>query len=115
MRRICLSLLFACTLPVSVYAQNDWYLKGPEKDEVYGIDLQGALDKLKGRQATPIVVAVLDIGTDINHQELKDIAWTNPKEIAGNGKDDDGNGYVDDIHGWNFLGGPTADIMYEST
>ena len=52
----------------------------------------------------PIIVAVIDGGVDSNHEDLKTVIWTNPKEIAGNGKDDDHNGYVDDVHGWNFLG-----------
>lgn len=53
-----------------------------------------------------IVVAILDSGVDIEHPDLKNNIWINPGEIAGNKKDDDGNGYVDDIHGWNFIGGP---------
>ena len=48
------------------------------------------------------VVAVIDTGIDINHPDLKDNIWTNPGEIAGNKIDDDGNGYVDDVHGWDF-------------
>ncbi len=48
-----------------------------------------------------VVIAVIDTGIDYNHQDLKDNIWTNSKEIAGNNKDDDGNGYIDDIHGWN--------------
>src|SRR5690606_24793497 len=64
-----------------------------------------AQELLKGKKATPVVVAVLDGGVDIQHEDLKDVLWTNPKEIPGNGKDDDGNGYIDDVHGWNFIGG----------
>jgi len=52
-----------------------------------------------------IVIAVLDTGVDVNHPDLKDNIWTNKGEIPGNNKDDDGNGYVDDIHGWNFGAG----------
>ena len=52
-----------------------------------------------------MIVAVIDSGIDTLHEDLKPILWTNPKEIPGNGIDDDGNGYIDDIHGWNFLGG----------
>src|SRR5690606_26277942 len=57
-----------------------------------------------GRKATNVIVAVLDGGVDINHEDLKDVLWTNAKEIPGNGKDDDGNGYIDDVNGWNFIG-----------
>ena len=50
-----------------------------------------------------IVVAVIDTGADYNHPDLAQNIWTNPNEIPGNGIDDDGNGYVDDVHGWNFI------------
>lgn len=52
----------------------------------------------------PVIVALIDTGVDFNHPDLSGIFWTNPGEIAGNGVDDDGNGYIDDLHGWNFLG-----------
>ncbi len=82
-----------------------WHLKDVEKDGIYGISLDKAYDFLKAKKATPVLVAVIDSGIDTLHEDLKPVLWTNPKEIKGNGKDDDGNGYVDDIHGWNFLGG----------
>lgn len=69
-----------------------------------GISLQKAYDILKGRKSEKVIVGVIDSGIDINHEDLKSVIWTNPKEISGNGIDDDKNGYVDDIHGWNFLG-----------
>ncbi|MEA5553958.1 S8 family peptidase [Anabaena cylindrica UHCC 0172] len=56
----------------------------------------------RGHTGQGIVVAVLDTGVDYNHNDLNDNIWTNSKEIAGNGIDDDGNGYIDDIQGWNF-------------
>ena len=52
-----------------------------------------------------MLVAVIDSGIDTAHVDLKPILWRNPGEIPGNGIDDDHNGYVDDVHGWNFLGG----------
>ena len=69
-----------------------------------GISLAEAYKALKGRKAQTVIVGVVDSGVDINHEDLKSIIWTNPKEIPNNGIDDDKNGYVDDVHGWNFLG-----------
>ena len=69
-----------------------------------GISLEKAYEALKGRKARTVIVGVVDSGVDINHEDLKPIIWTNPKEIPGNGIDDDKNGYIDDVHGWNFLG-----------
>jgi subtilisin family serine protease len=60
---------------------------------------------LKNKKSTTIIVGVLDSGVDFNHEDLRDVMWTNPGEIPGNGIDDDKNGYIDDIHGWNFIGG----------
>lgn len=57
--------------------------------------------------AKEVVVAVIDSGVDINHEDLEDNIWVNPKEVAGNGIDDDRNGYVDDVHGWNFVSDDT--------
>lgn len=59
---------------------------------------------LKKKKAIPVIVAVIDSGVDIEHEDLQGKIWTNVKEIPGNKKDDDGNGYIDDVHGWNFLG-----------
>ena len=50
-----------------------------------------------------VIIAFVDSGVDLEHPELKDKIWTNPDEIPGNGIDDDGNGYVDDVHGWDFV------------
>ena len=52
-----------------------------------------------------VVVAVVDSGLDVSHPDLAANIWTNPGEIAGNGLDDDHNGFVDDVHGWNFVDG----------
>lgn len=69
----------------------------------WGADLVKAPEAwAKGYTGQGVVVAVLDTGVDFNHDDLKDNIWTNPKEIAGNGIDDDGDGYIDDVHGWNF-------------
>ena len=74
-------------------------------DSIPGMSLDKAYKFLEGKKGETVIVAVIDSGIDIEHEDLKNEIWTNPNEIAGNGIDDDNNGYVDDIHGWNFLGG----------
>jgi len=78
-----------------------------EKDGYYGISLNKAYDFIhsKNLKSKPILVAVIDSGIDTAHEDLKEILWTNTGEIPGNGVDDDKNGYIDDVHGWNFVGG----------
>jgi subtilisin family serine protease len=75
------------------------------KDSIPGMSVNEAYEFLKGKYGKQVIVAVVDSGTDLEHEDLKDVAWINPKEIAGNGIDDDKNGFIDDINGWNFLGG----------
>jgi subtilisin family serine protease len=85
---------------------KEWFLKDPST-QVYGIKLEQTYTELL-KQKSPkkkIVVAVIDSGIDTVHEDLKSVLWRNDKEIFGNGIDDDKNGYVDDIHGWNFIGG----------
>ncbi|MFP5356649.1 MAG: hypothetical protein ACLGIK_16160, partial [Gemmatimonadota bacterium] len=89
----------------------DWQLLDPVADRVPGISARRAeRELLAGRQpARTVVVAVIDGGIDTAHVDLRDNLWRNPREVAGNGKDDDGNGYVDDTYGWNFLGGANGE------
>ena len=86
---------------------KNWHWKDYNKDKVHGISLFQAYEILAktNKRPTSIIVAVLDGGIDTSHIELKSSLWVNTKEIPNNGIDDDHNGYVDDIHGWNFLGG----------
>src|SRR6202012_2006516 len=103
-------------LPLTMFAQGNsakkdlpkgWHLLDKEQDGYYGISLSKAYEfaKLKKLKSKTVIVAVIDSGIDTLHEDLKGILWTNPKEIPGNGIDDDGNGYIDDVHGWNFIGG----------
>jgi subtilisin family serine protease len=97
---------------------KDWHLLDPETSQVQGISTDLAYQQLKGRPATPVIVAIIDSGIDIDHEDLKDVLWINSREIAGNGLDDDKNGYADDIHGWNFIGGKLGEVnedTYELT
>ena len=86
-------------------APNGWHLKDQKGSGLYGISLDKAYQFVKGKKGQTVIVAVIDSGIDTLHEDLKQVLWTNPKEVPGNGIDDDGNGYVDDVHGWNFLGG----------
>ncbi|HEV2150223.1 MAG TPA: S8 family peptidase [Longimicrobiaceae bacterium] len=63
----------------------------------------------------PVVVAILDTGVDPEHEDLRNVMWKNPREVPGNGIDDDGNGYVDDVHGWNFIGGSDGRNVHQDT
>ncbi|MGV8945375.1 MAG: S8 family serine peptidase [Lutibacter sp.] len=84
---------------------NHWAHADLVSDTIPGMGLDKAYKFLEGKTGVTVIVAVIDSGIDIEHEDLKDVLWTNTKEIPGNGIDDDNNGYVDDIHGWNFLGG----------
>jgi cell wall-associated protease len=95
---------------------KNWHLLNYATDSVFGTGVEKAYtDLLKGRKSTPVIVAVIDSGVDTTHEDLKSILWTNPGEIPGNGIDDDKNGYVDDVHGWNFLGGKDGRSVKEDT
>lgn len=84
--------------------KKNWQHLDLATDTIPGMSVNKAYDFLKGKKGVEVIVGVVDSGTDLKHEDLKDVAWVNKKEVAENGKDDDGNGYVDDINGWNFLG-----------
>lgn len=98
--------------------QSDWFLRDPETDSLQGVSAERAYELLRGKPSRTVLVAVIDSGVDIDHEDLKDVIWVNEDEIPGNGIDDDKNGYVDDIHGWNFIGGKNGNVnedTYEVT
>jgi len=96
-------------------ANYNWFNEDAGLDKVLGISADRAyIELLKNRKSTPVIVAVIDGGVDTSHEDLRKTLWTNKKEIAGNGKDDDRNGYVDDIHGWDFIGGKTGDVNHDT-
>jgi subtilisin family serine protease len=95
----------------------DWQHLDITQNGFYGISTDKAYEYLKSKNAKSkeVVVAVIDSGIDTEHEDLKEVIWKNPKEVAGNGKDDDGNGYVDDIYGWNFIGGKDGSHVNQDT
>ena len=112
-QKIFLAIALFCLSAHGGFAQSHsdklkgWHLLDSTQDRYYGISLNKAYTYLASKNKTPqtVIVAVLDSGVDTAHEDLKKILWHNPKEIPGNGIDDDHNGYSDDVYGWNFLGG----------
>lgn len=104
---------------VGLYSQEvpkNWFLLDLEQDGFPGVSAEKAYkEHIKGKRGQKIIVAILDSGVDFNHEDLKGVMWSNPSEIPGNNKDDDSNGYVDDIHGWNFIGGKDGRNVHEDT
>jgi cell wall-associated protease len=110
---LCLFIFFSFLITES-FGQSipqNWYLLDYKEDSYYGISLKKAYQFLQQKKliAKPTIVAVLDSGVDTLHEDLKNILWHNPKEIPNNNIDDDNNGYVDDVFGWNFLGNAKGD------
>ena len=91
--------------PVSENDLKRWSHLDLVKDTIPGMSVDKAYaELLQGKTGKKVIVGIVDSGVDIEHEDLKGMIWTNPKEIPGNGIDDDKNGFIDDIHGWNFLG-----------
>lgn len=104
--------------PNTVVRASAWS-NDPESSKLWGMDNQGqVIDGVAGKpnadidlpealaQATiqtQVVVGIVDTGVDYNHPDLRDNMWKNPGEIAGNNRDDDGNGFIDDVYGFNFV------------
>lgn len=122
--RIAALILLVATLFPSLCAQaqsveskdtvdipKDWFIRDPLTDKVQGLSVEKTyLTLLKEKPSKTVLVAVVDSGIDIDHEDLKGIIWINEDEIPGNGIDDDKNGYVDDVNGWNFIGGKNGDV-----
>jgi subtilisin family serine protease len=108
------ALLFSGVLLAQKERPENWYLLDPTEDKVYGAGIEEAYKTLGDRKGEKVIVAVIDSGVEVDHEDLKDVIWTNEDEVPGNGIDDDNNGYVDDVHGWSFIGGAEEDINYEA-
>ncbi|HEY9343165.1 MAG TPA: S8 family peptidase [Hanamia sp.] len=119
-KRFILGMVMMASVPLATFAQldtdakiqapakvapHDWHQLDRSETGYYGISLNKAYDLLKGKKSKTVVVAVIDSGIDTLQEDLKPVLWKNPGEIPGNGIDDDHNGYVDDVFGWNFIGG----------
>ena len=100
------------TTPLTDSQTKSWAAYDLSRDTIPGMSVDRAYSEIiKNKKGEKVIVAVIDSGTDIEHEDLKNVLWTNKKEIPGNGIDDDKNGYIDDIHGWNFLGDVVAENM----
>ncbi|SDW19640.1 S8 family peptidase [Aequorivita viscosa] len=91
---------------------KQWSAMDIVKDTVPGMSVDRAYSELiKNRKGETVIVGVIDSGVDIDHEDLVNVLWTNPGEIPNNGIDDDNNGFIDDVHGWNFIGEIIAENM----
>jgi subtilisin family serine protease len=100
------------TAPLNDAQYERWGAADLVADTIPGMSVDRAYNEiLKNRKGETVIVGVIDSGVDIEHEDLKNVIWTNEDEIPGNNIDDDNNGYVDDIHGWNFLGDIVAENM----
>ena len=119
------SLLFTLLIcfQIGAFAQSknvklpiNWFNLDLAESGYFGISTEKAYREiLKDKQPKErVIVAVIDGGIDITHPDLMSVLWTNSKEIQGNGIDDDGNGYIDDIHGWNFIGSTKGNLEFDN-
>lgn len=96
--------LFLLVVNYNILAQKDWIHYSPYTDSIVGVATYNALEYFENKPQNEIIVAVLDNGCQLQHVGLQQAMWVNKDEIPENGIDDDNNGYIDDINGWNFLG-----------
>lgn len=113
------SFFVVLLIPVLSFGQSkdtppsNWFNLDLEQDGVLGISTEKAYDLLlKDKKSTPVVVAVIDGGVDVHHEDLKDIIWVNEQDSVATGKDEDGNGYINDKYGWNFIGNTNGENLH---
>ena len=111
-----LVLMAASSLAMGQNAPENWFNLDNKTNKVLGVSTEKAYNELlKDKKSVPVIVGVLDSGVDEDHEDLKNVMWINEDEIPGNNIDDDNNGYVDDIYGWNFIGGKDGkNVEYDS-
>ena len=114
--RILVFTLFLTLLSSIGFSQDiGWHLGEANPEGSIGISAETLYSNLlKDRKSNTVVVAVIDSGVDIEHEDLEENIWINIDEIPGNGIDDDHNGYIDDVNGWNFIGGPNGNVHHDS-
>ncbi len=96
---------------ISVY---HWIHLDPSDDRVAGAGIYKAYQLLEGKPSTTVLVAVIDSGFDLDHEDLSGRYWVNTDEVPGNAIDDDKNGYIDDVLGWNFIGGNEENVVFDT-
>jgi len=106
-------------LALPLFAQKtppaNWFNLDLKKDKIPGVSTERTYaELLSGKTGRTVVVAVIDGGTEVAHEDLKENIWVNTKEIPDNKIDDDNNGYIDDVHGWSFISGPGGDVVEET-
>ena len=102
-------LLTGASIAQPIEGTLNWY-----NQEGQGMHTEKAYKYLKKNKSETVIVGVIDSGMDIEHKDLEGQIWVNEDEIPGNGIDDDKNGYIDDIHGWNFLGNAKGENLNEA-
>src|ERR1044071_1900760 len=97
-------------------APANWFNLSQKDNGTRGVGTEKTYNELlKGKTADTIIVAVIDGGVDYTHEDLKNVMWHNPGEIPGNKIDDDKNGYIDDVYGWNFIGNANGEnVQYDN-
>ncbi|TAD96921.1 MAG: peptidase S8 [Bacteroidetes bacterium] len=113
-----LAAFFALQMPLQAQekAPQNWFNLDAKTDQIQGVSTERSYKELlKNKPSQTVIVAVIDSGVDPEHEDLKTKIWKNTDEIPNNGIDDDKNGYVDDVQGWNFIGGKDGKNIVQDT
>lgn len=103
---VCLLVVFFFYVQDDKFIFMDWFYLDLQEDGYFGMSIYKVYCELfEGKVSQIVIVVIIDSGVDVEYEDLVDVMWVNEDEIFGNGIDDDKNGYIDDIYGWNFIGG----------
>lgn len=118
-RNLLAPFFFVLLIPIFSLGQSkdtpppNWFNLDLEQDGVMGISTEKAYDLLlKDKKSMPVIVAVIDGGVDVHHEDLKDVIWINEQDSSATGIDEDGNGYINDKYGWNFIGNANGENLH---